>query len=107
MLIQTSDTNHAVLKAIASGNRDAFYAAEWGKREAAGLPPFGRMAALIARGIVRREQVVTHEFPLDRVVEAVRSLLGMNPPGGGTGDGPRDGGPTAGGSSGGWSPTRS
>lgn len=44
---------------------------------------------------------------LDRVVEAVRSLLGMNPPGGGTGPGPRDGGPTAGGSSGGWSPTRS
>lgn len=28
---------------------------------------------LIARGIVRREQVVTHEFPLDRVVEAYRT----------------------------------
>lgn len=28
---------------------------------------------LIARGAVRREQVVTHEFPLDRVVEAYRT----------------------------------
>ena len=28
---------------------------------------------LIARGVVRREQVVTHEFPLDRVVEAYRT----------------------------------
>lgn len=56
VLIQTSDPNHAVLKAIASGNRDAFYAAEWGKREVAGLPPFGRMAALILSG--RKEQLV-------------------------------------------------
>jgi primosomal protein N' (replication factor Y) len=58
VLIQTSDPNHQVLKAIASGNRDAFYAAEWGKREVAGLPPFGRMAALILSG--RKEQQV-HE----------------------------------------------
>jgi primosomal protein N' (replication factor Y) len=43
---------------LASGNRDAFYAAEWGRREAAGLPPFGRMAALILSG--RKEQQV-HE----------------------------------------------
>lgn len=56
VLIQTSDPTHQVLKAIASGDRDAFYAAEWGKREAAGLPPFGRMAALILSG--RKEQQV-------------------------------------------------
>ena len=58
VLIQTTDPNHAVLKALASGNRDAFYAAEWGRREMAGLPPFGRMAALIISG--RKEQQV-HE----------------------------------------------
>ena len=58
VLIQTSDPTHAVLQAIASGNRDAFYAVEWGKREAAGLPPFGRLAALILSG--RKEQQV-HE----------------------------------------------
>ena len=58
VLIQTTDPNHQVLKAIASGNRDAFYAAEWGKREAAGLPPFGRMAALILSG---RKEPAVHE----------------------------------------------
>ena len=58
VLIQTSDPTHAVLMAIASGDRDAFYAVEWGKREAAGLPPFGRLAALILSG--RKEQQV-HE----------------------------------------------
>jgi primosomal protein N' (replication factor Y) len=47
-----------VLKAIASGRRDAFYAAEWGKREAAGLPPFGRLAALILSG---RKEPQVHE----------------------------------------------
>jgi primosomal protein N' (replication factor Y) len=56
VLIQTSDPNHQVLKAIASGKRDAFYAVEWGKREVAGLPPFGRMAALILSG--RKEEQV-------------------------------------------------
>jgi primosomal protein N' (replication factor Y) len=56
VLIQTSAPDHQVLKAIASGDRDAFYAAEWSKREAAGLPPFGRLAALILSG--RKEQAV-------------------------------------------------
>lgn len=58
VLIQTTDPNHQVLKAIASGNRDAFYAVEWGKRETAGLPPFGRMAALILSG---RKEGAVHE----------------------------------------------
>ena len=50
VLIQTIDVNHPVLKAMASGDRDAFYAAEWAKRENAGLPPFGRLAAIILSG---------------------------------------------------------
>jgi primosomal protein N' (replication factor Y) (superfamily II helicase) len=58
VLVQTTDPNHQVLKAIASGDRDAFYAAEWGKRETAGLPPFGRMAALILSG---RKEPLVHE----------------------------------------------
>ncbi len=58
VLIQTSDPSHPVLKAIASGDRDAFYAVEWGKREAAGLPPFGRLAALILSG---RKEALVHE----------------------------------------------
>jgi primosomal protein N' (replication factor Y) len=58
VMIQTSEPNHAVLKAIASGDRDAFYAAEWGKREAAGLPPFGRLAGII---LASRKDKLVHE----------------------------------------------
>ena len=47
VMIQTIDPTHSVLKAMASGERDAFYAAEWAKRESARLPPFSRMAAII------------------------------------------------------------
>ncbi len=57
VLIQTSDPTHPVLKAMASGDRDAFYAAEWAKREHAGLPPFGRLAAIILSS--RNEKLVT------------------------------------------------
>jgi primosomal protein N' (replication factor Y) len=35
------------MKAMVSGDREAFYAHELAAREAGGLPPFGRLAALI------------------------------------------------------------
>jgi primosomal protein N' (replication factor Y) len=41
---------HAVIQALASGDRDRFVAAEMAARESAGWPPFGRLAALIVSG---------------------------------------------------------
>ena len=38
------------MQALAARDRDAFIAAEMAQREAAGLPPFGRLAAIIASG---------------------------------------------------------
>lgn len=49
-MLQTFDPHHPVIEAIVSGDREAFYAAEIGLREAARLPPFGRLAALIVSG---------------------------------------------------------
>jgi len=49
-LIQTYAPDHPVMRALQSQDRDAFVAAEMGEREAAGLPPFGRLAAVIASG---------------------------------------------------------
>ena len=46
-LVQTWQPEHPVLKALLSGDRDRFYAEEIRVREAAGLPPFGRLAGLI------------------------------------------------------------
>jgi primosomal protein N' (replication factor Y) (superfamily II helicase) len=46
-LIQTYAPEGAVMQALAAQDRDAFVAAEMEEREAARLPPFGRLAALI------------------------------------------------------------
>lgn len=45
--LQTYDPNHAVMQALARAGRDEFLAAESASRQAAGMPPFGRLAALI------------------------------------------------------------
>jgi primosomal protein N' (replication factor Y) (superfamily II helicase) len=49
-LIQTYAPDQAVMRALEAQDRDAFVAAEMAAREAAGLPPFGRLAALIVTG---------------------------------------------------------
>ncbi|MFI4975888.1 MAG: primosomal protein N' [Caulobacterales bacterium] len=49
-LLQTWAPEHPVMQALAAQDRDAFVAVEMAEREAAGLPPFGRLAAVIASG---------------------------------------------------------
>src|SRR5690606_7871948 len=46
-LIQTWQKEHPVIRALLSGDAEAFYEQETRLRERAGLPPFGRLAALI------------------------------------------------------------
>jgi primosomal protein N' (replication factor Y) len=46
-LLQTYQPEHPVMKALLAGDRDAFYDSEIKSREKAGLPPFGRMVAII------------------------------------------------------------
>ncbi|MFG1331564.1 primosomal protein N' [Xanthobacter autotrophicus] len=45
--IQTHMPEHPVMRALVTGDRDAFYDTEIAAREEAQLPPFGRMASLI------------------------------------------------------------
>jgi primosomal protein N' (replication factor Y) len=47
VLIQTFMPEQPVMQALAAGDRDRFLAAEAAARRRAGLPPFGRLAALI------------------------------------------------------------
>jgi primosomal protein N' (replication factor Y) len=49
-LLQTYAPEHPVMQALAAQDRDAFVVAEMAAREAAGLPPFGRLAAVILSG---------------------------------------------------------
>jgi primosomal protein N' (replication factor Y) len=50
VLIQTHLPEHPVMQAIASGDKERFYAEELAERRDAGLPPFGRLAALVVAG---------------------------------------------------------
>ncbi|HEX8168806.1 MAG TPA: primosomal protein N' [Beijerinckiaceae bacterium] len=52
-LVQTYQPEHPVMAALLSGEAERFYAEETRAREAAGLPPFGRLAALIVSGTDR------------------------------------------------------
>jgi len=45
--LQTYHPDHPVMRAMVTGDREAFYAQEMLGREAGGMPPFGRLAALI------------------------------------------------------------
>ena len=49
-LLQTWMPSHPVMKALAQGDRDSFMRQERRARERAGLPPFGRLAAIILSG---------------------------------------------------------
>ena len=50
VLLQTHMPEHPVMQALVAGDRDRFVAAELADRAAAGMPPYGRLAALIVSG---------------------------------------------------------
>jgi primosomal protein N' (replication factor Y) (superfamily II helicase) len=58
-LLQTYAPDHPVIRAIVSGDREAFYEKEIAERRASGLPPFGRLAAIVVSGAERAE---THSY---------------------------------------------
>ncbi|WP_445679829.1 primosomal protein N' [Radicibacter daui] len=50
VLIQTWQADHPVMQALADGERDEFVERELQERQQAGMPPYGRLAALIISG---------------------------------------------------------
>jgi primosomal protein N' (replication factor Y) len=77
-LLQTHDPSHPVLKALVSGDPERFYAAETASREAAGLPPFGRLAALIVSANTAPE-AEAHARALARAAEAPDGVVVLGP----------------------------
>ncbi|MDP6013382.1 MAG: primosomal protein N' [Alphaproteobacteria bacterium] len=47
VLVQTTAPEHPVMRALVAADRDSFIASEMAERRAAGMPPFGRLAAII------------------------------------------------------------
>ena len=54
-LLQTYQPDHPVMRAIVSGDAEAFYTREIEERERSGLPPYGRLGALIISAGTRAE----------------------------------------------------
>ncbi len=74
VLLQSFNPAHPVLAALARGDTEGFLALEFDERRRAGMPPFGRLAALIVSG---PDQA--------RVSQAARELARLAPSGGGQG----------------------
>ncbi len=49
-VLQTFQPEHPVIRAILAGDEEGFWSAEAAQREAAGVPPYGRMAGIILSG---------------------------------------------------------
>src|SRR5215469_1551856 len=73
VLIQTWMPDQPVMKALASGDRDRFLAAEAAARRHSGLPPFGRLAALI----VSAADAETCDFTARALSRAAPQLPGV------------------------------
>jgi primosomal protein N' (replication factor Y) (superfamily II helicase) len=73
VLIQTWMPDQPVMKALAAGDRDRFLEAEAAARRHAGLPPFGRLAALI----VSAGDAETADFTARAVSRAAPQLPGV------------------------------
>ena len=71
VLVQTYAPEHPVMEALIGGDRDRFLRAEADQRRDAGMPPFGRLAAIILSGRV------------EAAVDEAALLLRRAAPGGG------------------------
>ena len=72
-LLQTYQPEHPVIRAILSGEDEAFWDAEAAARQAAGMPPFGRLAGII---LSHPDQPVVEDYARDlaRRAEPLRSI---------------------------------
>ncbi len=77
-LVQTYQPTHPVIAALLSGDAERFYAEEVAAREAAGLPPFGRLAALVVSA-AEREQAEAQGQALARAAEPPAGVMVLGP----------------------------
>ncbi len=77
-LLQTFQPRHPVIAALLSGDPESFYSAEIASREAAGMPPFGRLAALIVSA-AERNDAERHARDLARCAEAPEGIMVLGP----------------------------
>ncbi|RVB79493.1 MULTISPECIES: primosomal protein N' [unclassified Mesorhizobium] len=77
-LLQTFQPDHPVMRAIVSGDAEAFYEREITERERAALPPFGRLAGVIVSAATRAE-AEGHARGLRRAAPQASDLFVLGP----------------------------
>ncbi|WP_112661757.1 primosomal protein N' [Microvirga flavescens] len=77
-LVQTWQPEHPVIAALISGDAERFYAEETRVRELAGLPPFGRLAAIVVSA-TEREVAETHARGMAKVAEPPLGVMVLGP----------------------------
>ncbi|MFE1599356.1 primosomal protein N' [Methylobacterium sp. ID0610] len=77
-LVQTYQPEHPVIAALISGDAERFYEEETAAREVAGLPPFGRLAALIVSA-AEREAAEAHGRALAQVADPPPGVMVLGP----------------------------
>ncbi|GJE54170.1 MULTISPECIES: primosomal protein N' [Methylobacterium] len=77
-LVQTFQPDHPVIAALLSGDAERFYEEEIAQRENAGLPPFGRLAALIVSA-AEREVAEAHGQAMARVADPPAGIMVLGP----------------------------
>jgi primosomal protein N' (replication factor Y) len=84
-LLQTYQPEHPVMQSLLKGDRQAFYDSEIASREEAGLPPFGRLVALVvsaaqaatAEGHARKLAAAASPHPEVRLLGPAEAPLAM------------------------------
>ena len=72
-LLQTYQPEHPVIRAIISGDEESFLQAEAAERQAAGVPPFGRMVGIVLSSTQAAEAfdfgnaLARHDGPLQKI----------------------------------------
>lgn len=79
VFLQSFLPDHPVIKALVSGDRDAFLAAELAARKNANMPPFSRLAAVIVEG-EKEEAVIKTANHLASVIRHPSSAIHMYGP---------------------------
>jgi primosomal protein N' (replication factor Y) len=77
-LLQSYQPEHPVMQAIVSGDAGQFYAQEIASRQAANLPPFGRLAALIVLAATKAE-AESHARALARAAPKASGVRVLGP----------------------------
>ena len=72
-VMQTYQPGHPVIRSILAGDEEGFWTAEAAQREAAGMPPYGRLAGIVLSGS-DAHQVMELGMALARNDGAVRTV---------------------------------